>query len=334
MRVLFYPCSAPRLRLARRAVRRGLDAARPRVPRPPGGSTSIDETADTRSFVLDIPPGARGDVRLRAPGSSAPSAPTIGGEPVVRCYSMSSSPDVGDRFTTTVKRVPGGRMSNWMNDALATGRHHRGHATRPGLFVLRETDVPIVAFAGGSGITPVISIVKSALATTDAHDHAGVRQPQRRRGDLRRRAGTAAAHVRRPAGGASSPRLGARLPRRRAVRRAGRVTGRTPTSTSAVPARTWTRSRPASRRSASRRSSCSSSGSIVPADPTAAPTRRRGTESLVIRLERRSTRSATSRATRFSRPLGAAGCSRRSRASGQLRDLHGPPRRGIGRRCA
>ena len=36
-----------------------------------------------------------------------------------------------------------------------------------GLFVLRDTDVPIVAFAGGSGITPVISIIKSALATTE-----------------------------------------------------------------------------------------------------------------------------------------------------------------------
>ena len=35
-----------------------------------------------------------------------------------------------------------------------------------GLFVLRATDTPIVAFAGGSGITPVISIIKTALATT------------------------------------------------------------------------------------------------------------------------------------------------------------------------
>jgi ferredoxin-NADP reductase len=78
---------------------------------------------------------------------------------------MSSSPDTGDRFTTTVKRVPGGRMSNWMNDTLAPGDSIE--VMRPaGLFVLRETDVPIVAFAGGSGITPVISIVKSALAIT------------------------------------------------------------------------------------------------------------------------------------------------------------------------
>jgi ferredoxin-NADP reductase len=56
-------------------------------------------------------------------------------------------------------------MSNWLNDTVAPG--DALDVMRPtGLFVLRETDVPIVAFAGGSGITPVISIVKSALATT------------------------------------------------------------------------------------------------------------------------------------------------------------------------
>jgi ferredoxin-NADP reductase len=56
-------------------------------------------------------------------------------------------------------------MSNWMNDALAPGDSI--DVMRPaGLFVLRETGAPIVAFAGGSGITPVISIVKTALLTT------------------------------------------------------------------------------------------------------------------------------------------------------------------------
>jgi ferredoxin-NADP reductase len=78
---------------------------------------------------------------------------------------MSSSPDTGEAFTTTVKRVPGGAMSNWMNDNLAPG--DAIEVMRPtGLFVLRDRDAPIVAFAGGSGITPVISIVKSALRTT------------------------------------------------------------------------------------------------------------------------------------------------------------------------
>jgi 3-ketosteroid 9alpha-monooxygenase subunit B len=53
-----------------------------------------------------------------------------------------------------------------MNDRLASG--DTIEVLRPsGLFVLQDTDAPVVAFAGGSGITPVISIVKSALATTD-----------------------------------------------------------------------------------------------------------------------------------------------------------------------
>jgi 3-ketosteroid 9alpha-monooxygenase subunit B len=125
----------------------------------------VDETADTRSFVLEIPAELESTFAYAA-GQYCTFRATIDGETVSRCYSMSSSPDVGERFTTAVKRVPGGRMSNWMNDALEPG--DTIDVMRPaGLFVLRATDVPIVAFAGGSGITPVISLVKSALATTD-----------------------------------------------------------------------------------------------------------------------------------------------------------------------
>lgn len=125
----------------------------------------IDETADTRSFVLDIPPEFT-ESFFYAAGQFCTFRATIDGEPVVRSYSMSSSPDTDDPFTTTVKRVSEGRMSNWMNDVLAAG--DVVEVMRPtGLFVLHPRDVPIVAFAGGSGITPVISIIKSALATTD-----------------------------------------------------------------------------------------------------------------------------------------------------------------------
>jgi 3-ketosteroid 9alpha-monooxygenase subunit B len=125
----------------------------------------IDQTADTRSFVLDIPSELEATFGYAA-GQYCTFRATIDDETVARCYSMSSSPEIGERFTTAVKRVPGGRMSNWMNDALKPG--DTIDVMRPaGLFVLRGTDVPIVAFAGGSGITPVISIVKSALATTE-----------------------------------------------------------------------------------------------------------------------------------------------------------------------
>jgi 3-ketosteroid 9alpha-monooxygenase subunit B len=125
----------------------------------------VDETADTRSFVLEIP-AALADAFTYTAGQFCTFRASIDGESVVRCYSMSSSPDIGDPFTTTVKRVPTGLMSNWMNDTLAPG--DLIEVLRPtGLFVLHARDTPIVAFAGGSGITPVISIIKSALATTD-----------------------------------------------------------------------------------------------------------------------------------------------------------------------
>jgi 3-ketosteroid 9alpha-monooxygenase subunit B len=124
----------------------------------------VDETPDSRSFVLEIPPELEHNFTYAA-GQFCTFRAFIDGEPVVRSYSMSSSPDTGDPFTVAVKRVPGGRMSNWMNDALAPGATI--DVMRPtGLFVLHDHDAPIVAFAGGSGITPVISIVKSALATT------------------------------------------------------------------------------------------------------------------------------------------------------------------------
>src|SRR5262245_42901387 len=118
----------------------------------------LDETADARSFVLDIPPELKRTFAYRA-GQSCAFRARLDGESVVRCYSTSSSPDTGDRFTITVKRVAGGAMSNWMNDALRPG--DTLDVMRPaGLFVLRESAVPIVAFAGGSGITPILSILK------------------------------------------------------------------------------------------------------------------------------------------------------------------------------
>ena len=78
----------------------------------------IDETADTRSFVLDVPSALEPTFAYTA-GQFCTFRATIDGESVVRSYSMSSSPDLGEPLTTTVKRVLGGLMSNWMNDHVA-----------------------------------------------------------------------------------------------------------------------------------------------------------------------------------------------------------------------
>jgi ferredoxin-NADP reductase len=125
----------------------------------------VQETRDTKSFVFDIPPEQRDDFAYDA-GQFCTFHVGFGDEELFRCYSMSSSPHTDTDLTVTVKRVPGGRVSNWMNDAVAEGDVLA--MTRPaGVFTLRSRSAPIVAFSGGSGITPVISVIKSALATTD-----------------------------------------------------------------------------------------------------------------------------------------------------------------------
>lgn len=115
----------------------------------------IQETADTRTYVLDAPyPYRAGQfVTIKACGA-------------LRSYSMSSSPATDTELMTTVKRVPGGLVSNWMHDHLQPG--DTVETTLPaGVFCLREASAPLVAFCGGSGITPILSLVKTALATTD-----------------------------------------------------------------------------------------------------------------------------------------------------------------------
>jgi ferredoxin-NADP reductase len=124
----------------------------------------VEETADARSFVLEVPPALE-DRFAYAAGQFCTFRATIDGGSVARCYSMSSSPEAGDPLTVTVKRVVGGRMSNWMNDRLAPG-DAIDVLVPAGLFVLRALETPIVTFAGGSGITPVLSIVKTALLTS------------------------------------------------------------------------------------------------------------------------------------------------------------------------
>jgi ferredoxin-NADP reductase len=124
----------------------------------------VEETADARSFVLDVPEDLRAAFAYEA-GQFCTFRVHVDGEPHLRCYSMSSAPAVDDEVQVTVKRVPDGRVSNWMNDRLAAGDEIE--VTLPtGVFCLTPGSGDVVAFAGGSGITPVISLVKAALATT------------------------------------------------------------------------------------------------------------------------------------------------------------------------
>ena len=127
----------------------------------------VDETADAKSFVLGIPDELRAAFLYEA-GQFCTFRVTVDGQQHLRSYSMSSSPDVDDEFQVTVKRVPGGVVSNFMVDTLVVGS--LVDTTCPaGVFCLSRAvgRGDVVAFCGGSGVTPIASIAKTALATTD-----------------------------------------------------------------------------------------------------------------------------------------------------------------------
>ncbi len=122
----------------------------------------VKETADTRTFVLE--PHEQ-PFAYRA-GQFCTFRVTVDGEELYRSYSMSSAPETDGELMTTVKRVAGGKVSNWMVDNVVEG-DELTMTRAAGTFVLSPTSAPLLAFAGGSGVTPILSLAKSALATTD-----------------------------------------------------------------------------------------------------------------------------------------------------------------------
>jgi 3-ketosteroid 9alpha-monooxygenase subunit B len=122
----------------------------------------IAETPDACSFVLEAPPELAERFRPK-PGQFLTFQLPVKGEPLMRCYSLASSQLLGEPLKVAVKRVAGGRASNWLCDNVREGAWLTV-APPAGLFVPKDLNRNLLLFAGGSGITPVISIAKSALA--------------------------------------------------------------------------------------------------------------------------------------------------------------------------
>ncbi|GAB3723595.1 ferredoxin--NADP reductase [Amycolatopsis oliviviridis] len=121
----------------------------------------ITETADARSIVFEIP-AEHVSVFAYTPGQfltvRVPSERTGS---VARCYSLSSAPHE-NRVQVTVKRTADGYGSNWLCDNLRAGQEVQV-LPPTGVFSPASLDEDFLLLAGGSGITPVMSILKSAL---------------------------------------------------------------------------------------------------------------------------------------------------------------------------
>jgi 3-ketosteroid 9alpha-monooxygenase subunit B len=121
----------------------------------------VQETPDARSFVLEIPADLADKFHYRAGQFLTFRVPHADGV-FNRCYSLSSAPESDGLPKVTVKRVDGGKGSNWFHDSLTEGATLEV-LPPAGRFVLGEGEAPLLLFGAGSGITPMMSLIKSAL---------------------------------------------------------------------------------------------------------------------------------------------------------------------------
>ena len=121
----------------------------------------IDETHDAKSLVFEVTPGLASVFDYR-PGQFVTLRLPVQGRHVPRCYSMSSAPALDDGLRVTVKRVTDGRGSNWICDRIKVGDSIEV-LPPSGVFTPHSLAGDFLLLAGGSGITPVFSILRSAL---------------------------------------------------------------------------------------------------------------------------------------------------------------------------
>ncbi|MFD1094488.1 2Fe-2S iron-sulfur cluster-binding protein [Salegentibacter chungangensis] len=122
----------------------------------------IRETSQAVSISFEIPEDLKEEFRFEA-GQYITIKVKIGGEEIRRAYSLCSAPGTGE-FKVTVKEVEGGRFSVIANNRLKAGDVLEVHPPE-GKFILKPGDKPknYAAFVAGSGITPVLSIIKTVL---------------------------------------------------------------------------------------------------------------------------------------------------------------------------
>ena len=123
----------------------------------------VPETADANSIRFEVPPELREAFAFKA-GQHLTLRATIGGAEVRRNYSLCTAPAEAD-WRVTVKRIGSGIFSNWVGDQLKAGDTLEvmvPHGSFTTDFIPSRTR-HLVGIAGGSGITPVISLIKTLL---------------------------------------------------------------------------------------------------------------------------------------------------------------------------
>lgn len=123
----------------------------------------VKETPSSVSLVFDIPTEKKEDFRFIA-GQFLTLKATVNGKEIRRAYSISSEPNA-PHIQVSVKRIANGEFSTYANDSLKVG-NVIDVMIPEGKFQLKpskEKRKNYLAFAAGSGITPIMSMIKTVL---------------------------------------------------------------------------------------------------------------------------------------------------------------------------
>jgi ferredoxin-NADP reductase len=118
-----------------------------------------EETHDVKTFSLRC---ADFNALGYEPGQFITVSPVIGGQMIARCYTLSSSPTRPFVFSITVKRVPGGTVSNWLHENLHVGGQLLASGPAGRFTPVGHPERKLLYLSAGSGITPLMSMARSS----------------------------------------------------------------------------------------------------------------------------------------------------------------------------
>jgi len=116
------------------------------------------ETHDVKTFIFRC---ADFSALSFEPGQFITISPIIAGQTVARCYTVSSSPTRPFAFSITVKRVPGGAVSNWLHDNLNPGDTLRASGPTGSFTPVGHPAKKLLYLSAGSGVTPLMSMTRA-----------------------------------------------------------------------------------------------------------------------------------------------------------------------------
>lgn len=135
------------------------------------------ETHDTKTFVFR----AEAAALSYAAGQSMTLALPVGGEILVRTFSLASAPDGSGTIAMTIKAHASGRATRWLHDALAVGARLKARGPAGRFTIDRRRGDRLALVSGGSGASPLMAMLRHLAATapdSDVHWLHAARTPR------------------------------------------------------------------------------------------------------------------------------------------------------------